>query len=278
MQADQNCVNQMDSIFDTVVDYLSDEEVKDRPKVCLTWAQSLDGKLAAAPGRQTLISCDESMQMTHALRALHASIMVGIGTVLADDPRLSCRLNERTYQALNQVCARHGRTLPSPLDLNPCPVILDSLLRLSPQARCLQTRLPTPLRKPLVFGGKCPQSSNRSSPRVTQELDHRTEVVLVDQKMKSGGSTSALCERSVLRCLKDRGIDSVMIEGGANVISSFLEASLWDIAIVTIAPTIFRQGVSLDVRRELPAPVATRFSEPSYFQLGNDIVLVARPP
>lgn len=62
------------------------------PHVTLTYAQSLDGAIAAAPGTQTALSGAESKAMTHYLRSQHDGILVGVGTVLADNPSLNCRL------------------------------------------------------------------------------------------------------------------------------------------------------------------------------------------
>ena len=62
-----------------------------RPFVTLTYAQSLDSKIAAQPGTQTKLSHLETKTMTHYLRSKHDAILVGIGTILADDPKLNCR-------------------------------------------------------------------------------------------------------------------------------------------------------------------------------------------
>src|SRR5687768_4642967 len=87
-----------------------------RPVVTLSYAQTLDGSLAL-PGRQLIISSPESMKMTHELRAAHDGLLVGIGTVLIDDPRLTVRLAD-------------GR--------NPQPVVLDSRLRMPLTANLLK--------------------------------------------------------------------------------------------------------------------------------------------
>lgn len=63
-----------------------------RPLVTLTYAQSLDGSIAARPGHPLAISGPASQTFTHALRAVHDAILVGIGTVLADNPALTVRL------------------------------------------------------------------------------------------------------------------------------------------------------------------------------------------
>lgn len=60
-----------------------------RPFVTLTWAQSLDGKIAGPSGHQVRLSGEESMFLTHRLRARHSSILVGVNTMMSDDPQLS---------------------------------------------------------------------------------------------------------------------------------------------------------------------------------------------
>lgn len=69
------------------------------PFVTLTYAQSIDGSIAAVRGVPTLLSGRASLQMTHTLRTLHDAILVGVGTVVADNPSLNARFAEgaRTY-------------------------------------------------------------------------------------------------------------------------------------------------------------------------------------
>jgi riboflavin-specific deaminase-like protein len=79
-----------------------------RPFVTLSYAQSLDGSIADRPGRPLALSGEASMALTHSLRASHEAILVGIGTVLADNPSLNVRL----------VAGK-----------NPQPIVVDSRLR-----------------------------------------------------------------------------------------------------------------------------------------------------
>ena len=87
-----------------------------RPLVTLSYAQSLDGCIAARAGERLALSGPESMQLTHQFRAAHNAILVGIGTVLADNPRLTVRLVQ-------------GQ--------DPQPVVLDSHLRIPLEASLL---------------------------------------------------------------------------------------------------------------------------------------------
>ncbi|MEX1198925.1 MAG: RibD family protein [Pseudohongiellaceae bacterium] len=88
-----------------------------RPQVTLCYAQSWDGSITTDPGETMALSSDAGMQMTHQLRSLHDGILVGIGTVLADDPRLTVREWSGS---------------------DPQPVVLDSQLRMPPSSRLCQ--------------------------------------------------------------------------------------------------------------------------------------------
>jgi diaminohydroxyphosphoribosylaminopyrimidine deaminase/5-amino-6-(5-phosphoribosylamino)uracil reductase len=88
-----------------------------RPHVTLSYAQSWDGSITTDPGETIALSSDAGMQMTHQLRSLHDGILVGIGTVLADDPRLNVR--EWTGK-------------------DPQPIVMDSQLRMPPSSRLCQ--------------------------------------------------------------------------------------------------------------------------------------------
>ena len=85
-----------------------------KPFLTLTYAQSLDSKLSLAPGTQTILSGPETKAMTHYLRSKHDAILVGVGTAVADDPALNCRIE--------------GIALAG----QPRPVILDPKARWSP--------------------------------------------------------------------------------------------------------------------------------------------------
>lgn len=168
------------------------------PFVTLSYAQSLDGSIAAIPGQQTRISGTESSRLTHRLRAMHGAILVGVGTVLADDPLLTVRHVEGP---------------------NPIRVILDSALRTPDDSRLLRTVDQAPVW--LVSGPE-------SSPTRRRELERRGVLILTPAEVHPSWP-------SVLRLLQSSGIDSVMIEGGARVIASVLGAGAFDAAVITQA-------------------------------------------
>ena len=107
-------MEQIDSLLAEVAERRQREG---RLLVTLSYAQSLDGCIAALPGQPLAVSGTLSLTLTHQLRAAHDAILVGIGTVLADNPRLTVRLVE----------GRH-----------PQPVVVDSQLRFPPDANLLK--------------------------------------------------------------------------------------------------------------------------------------------
>jgi riboflavin-specific deaminase-like protein len=171
------------------------------PAVTLSWAQSATGAIARADGAPIALSGPESLVVTHRLRALHDAILVGIGTVIADDPLLSVRLAEGPQ---------------------PQPVILDSRLRFPSGARLLARKD----RKPWIFHADDVVKSAES--RVLQERGARLFAV--------PGTVAGLDLRAVLQTLAAQGVASLMVEGGARVLRSFLSEGLAGQAVVTVSP------------------------------------------
>ena len=172
----------------------------DRPFVTLAYAQSLDGSIATADGRPLALSSQPSLFRTHALRARHDGLLIGIGTVLSDDPRLT---------------VRHT---PGP---NPQPLILDTGLRTPRPARLLNHP-----RSPWFLAG-APVDPARRAPL-------RAAGAQVFEIAHDPHGRVDLAQ--ALLAVRGRGIASVMVEGGARVLRSFLEANLVDWVIITLAP------------------------------------------
>jgi riboflavin-specific deaminase-like protein len=186
-----------DRILEKVVSILSRPGVS-RPVVTLSWARSATGAIAAADGAPVTLSGREAAALTHRLRAAHGAILVGIQTVLNDDPLLSVRLAEG----------------PQP---QPQPVILDSRLRFPPAARLLARAD----RKPWIF-------HHGSAGEAADALRGRGAVLF-----PVGMGPAGLDLLEVLSLLRDRGMASVMVEGGARVLRSFMEQGLADQVVVT---------------------------------------------
>lgn len=172
-----------------------------RPLVTLSYAQSLDGSIALDRGAPLPLSGAESMRMTHLLRASHDAILVGIGTVESDNPLLTVRLAEGE---------------------SPIPVILDSHLRTSENARIFHHP-----KRPVIA---CLEDEANST---KAQVLTRSGATLLPVPGAMDGHLSLLF---LLKSLLQQGIESVMVEGGATVISAFLRQGLVDRVVLTITP------------------------------------------
>lgn len=211
-----------------------------RPLVTLTYAQSLDGSIAARPGHPLAISCPESQAFTHSLRAVHDAILVGIGTVLADNPRLNVRLAAGP---------------------DPQPVVVDSRLRFPPYANLLKNG-----RSPLIAANAGADAERR------QALEAAGARVLV-----LPGNNGWVDLADLLAHLGSMNINSLMVEGGAQIITSFLASRLVDQVVLTIAPLLVGglrvvNHMGRSSRQRFP-----RLTHLSYQQMGDDLVLRGKP-
>lgn len=208
----------------------------------LSYAQSLDGSLTLARGRPLSLSSPPALRLTHHLRALHDAILVGIGTVLSDNPRLTVRLVR-------------GK--------QPQAVVLDSHLRLPFTAALLENSR----RPPWIATVESPQN-----PR-WQALQGRGAVLLPFTPDAQG----RIAWGDLLAVLFERGIHSVMVEGGAQVIHSLLRAALADQAVITLAPrfvgglAVLEEPLSGEDALEFPA-----LEQLGCQRLGEDLVVWGR--
>jgi len=209
-----------------------------RPFVTLSYAQSLDGSIAARSGRPLALSGSQSMALTHRLRAMHDGILVGIGTVLADNPCLNVRLVE-------------GK--------DPQPVIVDSRLRFPSYANLLRNG-----RSPWIITGEGADPERQS---VLEAMGA--------QVFHLPSSNGLLDLVSLLRHLGNMGINSLMVEGGAQIISSFLASRLVDQIVLTIAPLMV--GGLRVMEGRPPLKGFPRLRHLSYQRLGEDLVLRGDP-
>lgn len=185
------------------------------PWLTLTFAQSADGKIAGEGRRMVKISGDASMRMTHMyakfkaeadvrMRVRHDAILVGIGTLLNDDPRLNARL-------LSGV----------PVDALPRPVVLDSHLRMPLGCRLLTQLAAGEGLAPLVIAARpLPTEEAAWSERRTALERAGAQVLAVD----AGDNRAMLPWAAVRGALAQEHLWSVMVEGGATVIDSLLVA------------------------------------------------------
>lgn len=212
-----------------------------RPFVTLSYAQSLDGSIAARPGRPLALSGSKSMALTHGLRAAHDGILVGIGTLLADNPRLNVRLVE---------------------GIDPQPVVVDSRLRFPPYANLLRN-----CRVPWIA------TSEDADPERQTALE-RTGARVVRLPAAANGWVDL---GALLGRLGEMGLNSLMVEGGAQIITSFLAARLVDQVVLTIAPVLVGGLRVMDYLGHAQINCFPRLRRVSYQRLGEDLVLRGEP-
>lgn len=229
-----------------------DQSQSTNPFVTLSYAQSIDGSIALRRGEPLILSGSDSLWVTHTLRAMHDAILVGINTVLADNPRLTVRLVEG----------------PSPT-----PVVLDSHLRIPPSSAMFQ------IHKRVIVA----TVDTGEIARPVTSMAASAEVLALEQTSSGQVSLSHL-----LSTLSHMGIRSIMVEGGALVLNAFLAQRLADYGVVTIAP-VFVGGLSV-VESPVCAsgvadhghivatngenrPLFPTISDPAYTQVGRDLVL-----
>jgi GTP cyclohydrolase II len=213
-----------------------------RPFITLSYAQSIDGCIAARSSEPLALSGSQSLELTHRLRAAHDAILVGIGAVLADNPRLTVRLTE-------------GK--------NPQPIIVDSRLRLPRTANLLRN-------------GSAPvwvattEAADVERQRMLEAAGAR--VVRISATPQGQVDLTALVKR-----LGEAGISRLMVEGGAGIITSFLAERLVDHLVLTVAPMIV--GGLAAVSRSGPGRhnAFPRLRNFFYEFLGDDLVYWGDP-
>lgn len=161
-----------------------------KPRVIINCACSADGKLATFERRQTEISSKEDMRRVQSLRASVDAILVGIGTILADDPHLTVK-RERLGRGKNTK--------------NPTRVVVDSRLRIPRKARILDGRADT-----IVATAS------------------KSRKALGNAEVLSCGRRGSVDLKKLMNELAKRGIKKVLVEGGGELIWSFLREGLAD--------------------------------------------------
>jgi diaminohydroxyphosphoribosylaminopyrimidine deaminase/5-amino-6-(5-phosphoribosylamino)uracil reductase len=178
----------------------------------LKLAVSADDKIAGAGGKTISITGEASKTRVHLLRAQSDAILVGIGTVLADDPLLTCRL-------------------PGMEARSPVRVVLDRALRIPASSRLMRSARQTPL---------WVMTSETAEAAAAARLGAAGAQVIRVHATPAGLDLPA-----ALRALSERGITRLMVEGGARIASSFVAAGLVDEIWLLRGPdTIGADGLS----------------------------------
>lgn len=212
-----------------------------RPLVTISYAQSIDGSIASQTSKPLQLSCHESMLITHRIRAACDAIIIGINTLLMDDPQLTVRFIEGT---------------------NPQPIVLDSQLRTPLKARLLNR---TDHRCWLAcLNTNTPQSAEAF-------LASRAELIYCNHDHLGRVDLPDLLDQ-----LGKKGITSIMVEGGGQVITSFIEARMVDQMIITIAPHLVG-GLPLLSRPIVKNGSLLHLKNVSYHPCGEDVLLWGQP-
>jgi diaminohydroxyphosphoribosylaminopyrimidine deaminase/5-amino-6-(5-phosphoribosylamino)uracil reductase len=175
-----------------------------RPHVMLKLAVSADGKAGLAGRRPAAITGEPARARVHALRAMSDSVLTGIGTALADDPLLTCRL-------------------PGMAERSPVRIVLDSALRLPPESRLAATAREVPLW--IVAGEAAPKGRAEALQRGGAEI------------LSVASSAGRLDLAALLRHLAERGMTRLMVEAGPILAAALLAEDLVDEAVLLRAPT-----------------------------------------
>ena len=178
--------------------------VTKRPFVVYKSSMSLDGKIATSTGESQWITCEESRKDSHSLRHIYTGIMVGIGTVLADDPLLNCRMDG-------------GK--------QPVRIVVDSSLRIPEESRLVQTADTYPLIVATTSKG------NEAKKRRLRAYGANVWNMPSDEQGR-------VDLPGLMKCLGENEVDSLIIEGGGTLAEQAMKAGIMDKMIVYMAPLI----------------------------------------
>ena len=216
-----------------------------RPLVTLKLASTLDGRIATRTGESRWITGEPARRMAHALRGRHDAVMVGVGTVLCDDPDLTCRISGYS---------------PVPL----VRVVADSHLRTSLTCRLVATAAQTPTW--MVARESADPERRRALERAGAEV---ITVPAGSPGVDLGHALAALARR---------GITRVLVEGGAKIAAALLRADLVDRIAWFHAPAVMgadgwpaAQAFGTDRLVVMP-----RFIRASATELGDDMLTELR--
>lgn len=191
--------DECDSLNEIFFHYITNKT----PYVILKYAMTADGKIATFSGKSKWITSESSRQSVQYLRKRTSAVMVGIGTVLADDPMLNCRLEEPGV---------HSR------------IVCDSKLSIPLDSALLNT-------------------ADRYPTYIATVSDDAQKIKLIESKgakvIKTSPENKRVCLSELMNILYSYGIDSILLEGGAELAYSALESGIVNKVMVYIAPKIF---------------------------------------
>ena len=225
-----------------------------RPWVTLKVASTLDGFIGSdqcKPSDPALVTGKAARAHAHVLRSQHDAVLVGVGTVLADNPRLTVRL-------------------PGAGGTGPLRVVLDGHLRTPPSARLIR-QLGTP--PALIVGAQPRKGARDARARLGREQALRkagAEVLLLP-----ADRAGRVLIPSLLRALAERGVQSLLVEGGSRVHGAFISAALVDSVAFFLAPSLVGAGRPIVQGRGLDWRNPLRLGPLEVHAIGEDVLLQA---
>src|SRR5579872_741123 len=248
-----------------------------RPHVTLKLAVSADGKAGLAGRRPAAITGEAARAQVHLMRAQNDAVLVGIGTALADDPQLTCRL-------------------PGMASRSPVRVVLDTELRLPPASALVRGARTTPLwiiagptageaaERELVARGaevlRCPviRCQVTSSEVIASEV--LPSEVILSEVIRCEANDGGIDLAAALGLLAGKGITRLMVEGGPTVAAAFLAADLVDAAALLRGPRPIGPN-GIDAIEGMPLTALTRSPHISSFGIetaGEDTIEIFERP
>ncbi len=213
-----------------------------KPWVTLKLAQTLDGRIATRTGHSQWITGPKARQMGHALRAMHDAILVGAGTVHADDPTLN---------------VRHVR------GRNPIRIVLDTKCGL--QENCTLLNSPDIAPTWIIASDRC---------KNLPDWDTRDHVSILRVPEDDEGTIDL---HELMSILGRRGVSSILVEGGRHIWTRFLEEGLVDKIEAFIAPMIMGEGLeAIGDLGVLKIPDAVKLDDFRWRRVGTDLHVVAK--
>ncbi|MBT6122059.1 MAG: bifunctional diaminohydroxyphosphoribosylaminopyrimidine deaminase/5-amino-6-(5-phosphoribosylamino)uracil reductase RibD [Candidatus Puniceispirillum sp.] len=217
-----------------------------RPLVTMKTATSLDGGIALGDGRKVWLTAPPMRRYVHLLRSKSDAILTGIGTILADDPEMTCRL-------------------PGLEADSPSRFILDSQLRCPPDAKILQNSDDV---QTVIF---CAETASSEARRALERTGAKIVPIALDAVQKDV-SHNRLDLSAVLRFLGDAGINNLLVEAGSNIVTSIITNDFVDFIHWTQSPHLLGSDAipAISPLKLVALPEQTRYTETHHQQIGRD--------
>lgn len=186
-----------------------------KPFMVMKYAMTMDGKIASVSGKSKWITSEKSREHAHLFRKKYSAIMVGINTVIEDNPTLNCRIKDNPK--------------------NPIRIILDSDLKIDLKSNICKTSKDI---KTYIASVKPTVKSNKNTEK-KKELEY-LGIEIIETSPKDSSKDYKVNLQELIKILgEEKNIDSVLIEGGATLHAALIKEKLIDKALIYIAPKIF---------------------------------------